>query len=74
MSQQQVKVIRESLIKYHKSIVMQLVGSTANGNVKTLTNLKFMLGTTQVLENVHQIFSLAEKLEIWDKRHAQKFF
>jgi len=80
VSQQQVKVIRESLIKYHKSIVMQLVGSTANGNVKTLTNLKFMLGfsqhqTTQVLDNVHRIFSLADVykfVEIWDKRHAQK--
>ena len=80
VSQEQVKVIRESLLKYHKSTVMQLVGSTANGNVKTLTNLKFMLGfsqhqTTQVLDNVHRIFSLADVykfVEIWDKRHAQK--
>ena len=80
VSQQQMKVVRESLIKYHKSIVMQLVGSIANGNVKTLTNLQFMLGfsqhqITQVLDNVHRIFSIADVykfVEIWDKRHAQK--
>lgn len=80
VSQQQMKVVRENLIKYHKSIVMQLVGSTANGNVKTLTNLQFMLGfsqhqITQVLDNVHRIFSIADVYkfeEVWDKRHAQK--
>ncbi len=76
----QKKVVEENLIKYHKSIVMQLVGSTANGNVKTLINLQFMLGfsqhqISQVLENVHRIFSIADVykyIEIWDRRHAQK--
>ena len=81
VSQQQMKVVRENLIKYHQSIVMQLVGSTANGNVKTLTNLQFMLGfsqhqITQVLDNVHRIFSIADVYKFveikWDKRHAQK--
>lgn len=35
VSQQQLKVVEENLIKYHKSTVMQLVGATASGNVKT---------------------------------------
>lgn len=35
VSQQQLKVVEENLIKYHKSTVMQLVGTTASGNVKT---------------------------------------
>jgi len=29
--QLQKKVVEENLIKYHKSIIMQLVGTTANG-------------------------------------------
>ena len=78
--QQQKKVVEDNLIKYHKSIIMQLVGTTANGNVKTLTNLQFMLGfsqhqISQVLDNLHRIFSTADVynlVEIWDRRHAQK--
>lgn len=80
VSQQQMKVVEENLIKYHKSIVMQLVGTSANGNVKTLTNLQFMLGfsqhqISQVLDNLHRIFSIADiymLVEIWDRKHARK--
>ena len=78
--QQQKKVVEDNLIKYHKSIIMQLVGTTANGNVKTLTNVQFMLGfsqhqISQVLDNLHRIFSTADVynlVEIWDRRHAQR--
>ena len=77
--QHQKKLVEEELIKYHKSIVMQLVGTTANGNVKTLTNLQFMMGfswhqISQVLDNLHKIFSIADIynfVEIWDRKHAQ---
>ena len=76
----QKKIVEGNLIKYYKSILMQLVGATANGNVKTLTNIQFMLGfsehqISQVLDNLHRIFSVADifkLVEIWDKRHAQK--
>lgn len=47
---EKMKIIEESLTKYHKSLVRQLVNTTANGDVKTLTNLQFMLGFTD-----HQI-------------------
>ena len=60
VSQQQMKVVRENLIKYHKSIVM--LGFSQHQ-------------ITQVLDNVHRIFSIADVykfVEIWDKRHAQK--
>ena len=80
VSQQQKKVVEENLIKYYKSTVLQLVGTTANGNVKTLTNLQFMLGfsqhqITQVLDNLPRIFSIADiykLVEIWHRRHAQR--
>ena len=59
---------------------MQLVDTTANGNVKTLTNLQFMLGfshhqISQVLDKLYRIFSTADVynlIEIWDRRHAQR--
>ena len=59
---------------------MQLVDTTANGNVKTLTNLQFMLGfshhqISQVLDKFHRIFPAADVynlVEIWDRRHAQR--
>lgn len=80
VTQQQKELIKEDLIKYHKSIVMQLVGATANGNVKTLTNLQFMLGfswhqISQVLDNLTKIFTIADIysfVEIWDKKHAER--
>ena len=69
-----------NLIKYHKSLVMKLVNTAANGNVKTLTNLQFMVGfiklqISQVLDNLERIFALSdifEVVEIWDRRHAQQ--
>ena len=80
MLQLQKKVVEDNLIRYHKSIIMQLVGTAANGNVKTLTNLQFILGfsqyqISQVLDNLHRIFSIADVcnlVEIWDRRHAQR--
>ena len=59
---------------------MLLVGTTANGNVKTLTNLQFMLGfshhqISQVLDKLHRIFPTGDVynlVEIWDRRHAQR--
>ena len=74
------KIIEESLTKCHKSLVKQLVNTTANGDVKTVTNLQFMLGFTdhqisQVAENLGMIFTLSDVyqfIEIWDKRHAVK--
>ena len=68
------------MTKYHKSLVRQLVNTTANGDVKTLTNLQFMLGFTdhqisQVAENLKVLFTLSDVyqfVEIWDKRHAVK--
>ncbi|XP_068724074.1 ATP-dependent helicase wrn-1-like [Montipora capricornis] len=78
--QLQKKVVEDNLIRYHKSIIRQLVGTAANGNVKTLTNLQFMLGfsqyqISQVLDNLHRIFSTADVcnlVEIWDRRHTQR--
>ena len=74
------KIVEENLTKYHKSLVRQLVNTTANGDVKTLTNLQFMLGFTdhqisQVAENLKMLYTLSDVyqfVEIWDKRHAVK--
>lgn len=74
------KIIEESLTKHHKSVVRQLVNTTANGDVKTVTNLQFMLGFTdhqisQVVENLGMLFTLSDVyqfIEIWDKWHACK--
>ena len=77
---EQRKVVEYSLTRYYKSLVIKLVNTTAHGNVKTLTNLKFMLGLskhqiTQVIENLGMIFTLSDvfkAVESWDKRHALK--
>ena len=74
------KIIEESLTKYYKSLVQQLVNTTANGEVKTLTNLPFILGFTdhqisQVAKNLGMLFPSSDVyqfIEIWDKRHAVK--
>ena len=63
-----------------KELVLKLLNTTAKGEVKTLTNLHFMLGfsehqISQVLENVASIFTLSDiykSVEVWDERHAQK--
>jgi len=58
VSQQLKKVVDKNLIEYYKSIVLQLVGTTANGNVKTLTNLQFILGFSR-----HQISQVEAKVK-----------
>ena len=74
------KLVEDSLHQYHKELVLELLNTTANGEVKTLTNLQFMLGfsehqISQVLENVASLFNLSDiykSVEVWDQRHAQK--
>ena len=53
------KLVEDALHQYHKELVLELLNTTANGEVKTLTNLQFMLGfsehqISQVLEHVAQ--------------------
>ena len=75
-----MSAVEGNLIEYHKSLVMKLVNTAANGNVKTLTNLQFMVGfiklqISQVLDNLERIFALSdifEVVEIRDRRHAQQ--
>ena len=74
------KAVEVNLIKYHKLLVMKLFNTAANGNVKTLTNLQFMVGfsehqISQVLKNLERIFTFSDILnvvQIWDRRHAEK--
>ena len=57
-----------------------LVNTTANDDIKTVTNMQFMLGfsdhhISQVVENLGKLFSLSDiykYVEIWDKWHALK--
>ena len=75
------KDVQDHLILYYKSLVIKLLNMTAYGEVRTLTNLQFMLGFSkyqilQVVENMGAIFHLSEVykfVEIWNKRHAMKF-
>ena len=63
-----------------RRLTRALVNTTANGDVKTLTNLHFMLGFTdhqisQVAENLKMLFTVSDVyqfVEIWDKWHAVK--
>ena len=72
---EQKKLVEEQLKMYHKSLIMKVVGTTAMGYVKTLTNLRFMIGFSdhqiaQVTENVNKIFKEADvynHVEIWDR-------
>ena len=74
----QRKAVEATLTRYHKALVVKLLGTTANRQIKTLTNVQFMLGfsehqITQVVDNLETLFSLTdvyEVVEIWDKRHA----
>ena len=74
------KLVEDALHHYHKELVLELLNTTAYGEVKTLTNLQFMLGfsehqISQVLENVAILFNLSDiykSVEVWDERHAQK--
>ena len=42
--QQKLVIVEQNLTKHHESLVRQLVNTTAYGNIKTLTNIQFMLG------------------------------
>ena len=72
--------VKRCLIKYHKSLLVDFVGMAANANVKTLTNIQFMLGfgdlqISQVLDNLEHIFEMTDvyrTVEIRHKRHAQE--
>lgn len=74
----QRKAVDGRLTLYCKSILLKLLNTTAHGEVKTLTNLQFLLGFSrhqigQVLDNLATIFTLSDIfrcVEIWDKRHA----
>jgi superfamily II DNA helicase RecQ len=76
----QKKLVEEELRAYHKSLVMKLVGTTAMGDVKTLTNLNFMIGfsdhqISQVSENLNRIFTVDDVyqfVETWDRHHADR--
>ena len=83
--QRNVSAVRKKLVEdashqYHKELVLELLNTTANGEVKSLTNLQFMLGfsehqISQVLKNVASLFNLSDiykSVEVWDQRHAQK--
>ena len=75
---EQRKTVEGCLTQYYKSIVINLLNTTAHGDVRTLTNLQFMLGfskhqITQVLDNLDRIFIFSDVykfVEIWDTRHA----
>ena len=59
------KIVEDALHQYHKELVLELLNTTANGEVKTFTNLQFMLGfsehqISQVLENVASLFNLSD--------------
>lgn len=72
--------VKRCLIKYHKSLLVDFVGRTANTNLKTLTNIQFMLGfgdlqISQVLDNLEHIFEMSDvyrTVEIWHKRYTQE--
>jgi len=72
------KLVENALNQYHKELVLKLLNTTAKGEVKTLTNLHFMLGfsecqISQVLENVASIFTLSDiykSVEVWDEHHT----
>ena len=72
--------VQRCLIRYHKSLLVDFVGMTANASIKTLTNIQFMLGfgdlqISQVLDNLQYIFEITDvyrAVEIWHKRHAQE--
>ena len=71
---EQVDAVEGLLIQYYKTILIKLLNSTAHGDVRTLSNLKFMLGftdhqITHVLDNLDVIFSLPDVygfVGIWD--------
>ncbi|CAB4040966.1 mediator of RNA polymerase II transcription subunit 34-like [Paramuricea clavata] len=80
VSNEQKKLIENALIQYQKKLLIELANTTAKAEIKTLTNIRLMLGfsehqITQVLNSIDQIFTMSDvcsAVEIWDKRHAEK--
>lgn len=70
----------EKLHACHKVLVYELINKSGSGQLKTLTNSKFLLGFTelqisQVMDNVDKIFSVDDVyffVEIWNLKHAHK--
>lgn len=70
----------EKLHACHKVLVYELINKSGSGQLKTLTNPKFLLGFTelqisQVMDNVDKIFSVDDVYffgEIWNLKHAHK--
>ena len=77
---EQRKTVESLLIQYYKTILIKLLNTIAHGDVRTLSNLQFMLGfsdhqITQVLDNLDVIFSLSDVfgfVGIWDVCHARE--
>lgn len=69
-----------ALVKYLKSLVMDLISKSAFGNVKTLMNLNTLLGFSelqieQVIDNCETLFCLEDVMatvEILDISRAKK--
>lgn len=80
VSKHQRELVEQKRIFYYKTIIKQLLNTTANTDLKTLTAIPLVLGFSetqihQVLENLERLFSLqniCEHVEIWDMRHARK--
>ena len=69
--------LSSSLVKYHKTLVMELIGRTTKGELKSLTNLNVLLGFSelQVEQVINSLFSLddiCDNVEIWDMKHAHR--
>jgi len=75
----QKKELKIALVKYHKSLVMELIRKSAYGHVKSLTNVNSLLGFSelqieQVVSNCETLFCLEDVMktvEIWDMCHAK---
>jgi len=80
VTKQQKDNIKESLTVYHKSLVIELVGEHAHGDIKSLTTLPLLIGfsdmqISQVQDNCTKLFTVDDIyncVEIWDKKHAIK--
>lgn len=77
---QKKEIVNKNLIAYHKMLVKKLASTTAKTDLKSLTGIPLLIGFSeiqiqQVLENLENIFSLADIckfVEIWDMVHAHK--
>ena len=72
--------VYEHLQCYHKSLITTLIEKSANGQLKTLTDMSILLGFSevqiaQVVASCEKLFTLQDILdnvEIWDLKHAHK--